>query len=120
MTTVDSQNRISAYEAARPAKQGISKAALRKLLMIDGVLIIAGVSGYVYLTGGRYIVADDSHVHSNKLMVSTDVSGLIKTVNVHEGQQVQQGDVLFTLDPQPFQIALANAKAVLAQPVMDV
>jgi membrane fusion protein (multidrug efflux system) len=53
-------------------------------------------------------------------MVSTDVSGLIKTVDVHEGQQVKQGDTLFTLDPQPFQIALDNAKAALAQTVLDV
>ena len=35
-----------------------------------------------YLTGGRYVGSDDSYVHANKLMVSTDVSGLIKTVNV--------------------------------------
>ena len=53
-------------------------------------------------------------------MVSTDVSGLIKSVNVKEGQQVKKGDVLFTLDPLPFQIALDNAKAVLAQTVQDV
>ena len=45
---------------------------------------------------------------------------LIKTVDVHEGQQVKQGDILFTLDPQPFQIALDNAKAALAQTVLDV
>ena len=53
-------------------------------------------------------------------MVSTDVSGLIKSVNVHEGQQVKQGDILFTLDPQPFQIALDNANAALAQTVLQV
>ena len=88
--------------------------------MIGGVLAVACISGYVYLTGGRYIGSDDSYIHSNKLMVSTDVSGLIKTVNVHEGQQVKQGDVLFTLDPLPFQIALDNARAALAQTVLDV
>jgi membrane fusion protein (multidrug efflux system) len=81
---------------------------------------VAAVSGYVYLAGGRYIGADDSYVHANKLMVSTDVSGLIKTVDVHEGQTVKRGDILFTLDPQPFQIALDNAKAALAQTVLDV
>ena len=69
---------------------------------------------------GRYVGSDDSYVHANKLMVSTDVSGLIKSVNVHEGQQVKEGEVLFTLDPKPFQIALDNAKAALAQTVQDV
>ena len=114
------ENRISSFEAGAQPKAGISKAALRRVLMIGGVLIVAAVSGYVYLTGGRYIGSDDSYVHANKLMVSTDVSGLIKTVNVKEGQAVKRGDILFTLDPQPFQIALDNATATLAQTVLDV
>ncbi len=101
-------------------KTGISKATVRKVLMLGGVIVVAAVSGYVYLTGGRYISADDSYVHANKLMVSTDVSGLIQTVDVKQGQMVKRGDILFTLDPHPFQIALANAKATLSQTVLDV
>jgi membrane fusion protein (multidrug efflux system) len=96
------------------------KALLRRVLMIGGVLVVIGASAFFYLTGGRYIGSDDSYIRANKLMVSTDVSGLIKTVNVHEGQLVKQGDILFTLDPLPFQIALDNAKAALAQAVQDV
>ena len=121
MAAVESSNRVSSFETAgaRP-KTGVSKGTVRKVLMIGGVLAVAGVSAYVYLTGGRYITADDSYIHANKLMVSTDVSGLIQTVAVHEGQRVKQGDVLFTLDPQPFQIALDNTKAALAQTVLDV
>ena len=73
-----------------------------------------------WLTGGRYVSSDDAYVHANKLMVSTDVSGLVKDVDVHEGQKVHAGDVLFRLDPRPFEIALENAKAALAQTVLDV
>ena len=111
-----------AYETTRPLEKRslFDKALLRRVLMIGGVLIVAGLSAYFYLTGGRYIDSDDSYVHANKLMVSTDVSGLIKSVNVREGQHVKKGDVLFTLDPQPFQIALDNANAALAQAVQDV
>jgi membrane fusion protein (multidrug efflux system) len=119
MSAVDSSDGISAFDGPR-AKAGITRARLRQVLMIGGVLAVLGGSAYVYLTGGRYIGSDDSYIHSNKLMVSTDVSGLIKTVNVHEGQQVKAGDILFTLDAQPFQIALDNANAALAQTVLDV
>ena len=119
MTVVHPSNGISSFEAPG-ARSGISKAVVRKVLMIGGVLAVLGVSAYVYLTGGRYIGSDDSYIHSNKLMVSTDVSGLIKSVNVREGQQVKKGDILFTLDPAPFQIALDNANAALAQAVLDV
>ncbi len=64
--------------------------------------------------------SDDAYVHAAKLMVSTDVSGLVQDVDVREGQQVKAGEILFRLDPRPFQIALDNAKAALAQTVLDV
>ena len=87
--------------------------------MIWGVAIIASVSLVLWLTGGRYVGTDDAYVHAAKLMVSTDVSGLVKDVDVREGQHVKKGQILFRLDPKPFQIALDNAKADLAQTVLD-
>ena len=123
MSAVDTHKRINfpAFDAARArAARALNKAFLRRVLMIGGVALVLGVSAYVYLNGGRYIGSDDSYVHANKLMVSTDVSGLIKSVDVKEGQDVKKGDVLFTLDPLPFQIALDNANAMLAQAVQDV
>src|SRR5262249_20856149 len=95
------------------------KARLRRILMIWGVAIFLAIAGIVYLLGGRYVSSDDSYVHANKLMVSTDVSGLVQSVDVREGQQVSQGQILFTLDPKPFTIALENAKAALAATVQD-
>ena len=96
------------------------KARLRRIAMIWGLAAILAVALFFYLTGGRYVSADDSYIHAAKLMVSTDVSGLVQDVDVREGQQVKAGEILFRLDPQPFQIALDNAKAALAQTVLDV
>jgi membrane fusion protein (multidrug efflux system) len=93
---------------------------LRRVLMIGGVAIVAIVAAAVYLWSGRYVGSDDAYVHANKLMVSTDVSGLVASVDVKEGQKVKAGEVLFTLDPKPFQIALDNANASLASVVQDV
>ena len=116
---------VSAYQTAPPRKTFFAalwadKARLRRILMVWGVFLMLAVAAFFYLIGGRYVGSDDSYIHANKLMVSTDVSGLIKSVNVKEGQRVKPGDVLFTLDPQPFQIALDNAQAALAQTVQDV
>jgi membrane fusion protein (multidrug efflux system) len=44
----------------------------------------------------------------------------VRDVDVREGQRVKKGQVLFRLDPKPFQIALDNAKAAVAQSVQDV
>lgn len=48
-------------------------------------------------------------------MVSTDVSGIVTSVNVKEGQKVEAGQILFQIDPQQFKIAHQAAEANLAQ-----
>jgi membrane fusion protein (multidrug efflux system) len=90
------------------------RATLRRVLMFGGIALVAIAALAFWLMGGRYVTTDDAYVQAAKLMVSTDVSGLVQDVEVREGQHVKKGQVLFRLDPQPFRIALANAKAQLA------
>jgi multidrug efflux system membrane fusion protein len=47
--------------------------------------------------------------------VRSQVAGRILKVHFAEGQDVEAGQPLFTLDPQPFQVALDQATAVLAR-----
>jgi multidrug efflux system membrane fusion protein len=42
------------------------------------------------------------------------VSGTIDVIHFHEGQLVKAGDLLFTIDPRPYQADLARAEAALA------
>jgi membrane fusion protein, multidrug efflux system len=72
------------------------------------------------LHGGRYASTDDAIVQAAKLVVSTDVSGIVIAVEVHEGQSVNAGDVLFRLDPRQFQIALDNVKALLDETALTI
>jgi len=107
-------------EAREEARSESGRKRLRRLLMLGGVGLFLAIAAAVYLWSGRYVGTDDAYVHANKLMVSTDVSGLVETVNVKEGQAVKKGDILFTLDARPFEIALENARAALAATVQDV
>jgi len=93
---------------------------LRPVLMLGGVLVIAVGAGAMWLNGGRIVSVDDSYIGAAKLSVATDVSGIVASVNVKEGQKVQAGDVLFKLDDRPFRIAVDGARADLAQTVLDV
>ncbi len=43
------------------------------------------------------------------------VSGYIDKIHFNDGQMVQKGDVLFTIDPRPYQIAQDSAKADVAK-----
>jgi membrane fusion protein (multidrug efflux system) len=80
------------------------------------LLPIAAVAGaYWYVTGGRVMSTDDAYVEADKVGISTDVSGIVQDVDVHDNEHVSAGRVLYQLDPHQFQIALDNAKANLAQ-----
>src|ERR1700722_16667077 len=96
---------------APPRTRRINRRLLRPILMLGGILVVAVVSGAYWLTGGRYVSIDDAYVRAAKETIATDVSGIVQSVPVHEGQRVQKGDVLLRLDPRPFEIALAGATA---------
>jgi membrane fusion protein (multidrug efflux system) len=91
------------------------KRTVRLLLMVGGILVVLVGALTFWVRGGRYVSTDDAYVRASKLMVSTDVSGLVTEVDVREGQTVKAGDVLFRIDPKQVQIALDNAKAQLQQ-----
>jgi membrane fusion protein (multidrug efflux system) len=78
------------------------------------------VGCYWYVTGGQVMSTDDAYVEANKVGVSTDVSGIVKEVDVTENQRVATGQVLYRLDPRQFQIALDNTNANLAQTALSI
>lgn len=98
-------------EDARPRRR--RKWIRWSLFALAPVVLIVG--GYWYVTGGQVMSTDDAYVNAEKVAISTDVSGLVQDVAVHNNQHVNAGDVLYRLDPRQFQIAVDNAKANLAQ-----
>ena len=39
----------------------------------------------------------------------------MKSINFKEGENVKKGDLLFVIDPRPYEAALASAEAELAE-----
>jgi membrane fusion protein, multidrug efflux system len=91
----------------------LGRGRLRMILLV-GVPAIAALVGFgIYISGGRYISTDNAYVGAQKVLITPDISGKITHVAVHEGQHVKPGDELFTLDREPYALALQQAKAKL-------
>ena len=115
----DALERPLAHPAGKQGSDGLQRgkgrSRMRSLLMLGGILAVSVAGGGTWLSGGRIVSSDDSYVQAPKLMVSTDISGIVASVDVHQGQKVAAGDELFRVDPAQFQIALESAKAQLAE-----
>jgi membrane fusion protein (multidrug efflux system) len=89
--------------------------------MLFGLLPIALIAGGLwYVLGGAIMSTDDAYVDAEKVGISTDVAGIVQTVEVKDNEHVDAGQVLYRLDPRQFQIALDSAKANLAQIALNV
>jgi membrane fusion protein (multidrug efflux system) len=91
----------------------IGRKQLRTILLVVLPALAALVGLGIYLSGGRYVSTDNAYVGAQKVLITPDIAGKILHVAVREGQHVNPGDELFSLDREPFSLALQQAKAKL-------
>ncbi|MHC8394909.1 HlyD family secretion protein [Pseudomonas sp. LB3P93] len=89
--------------AADPAKKGIKWVLLLILLSLAWYLLADRFTPYT----------QQARVGAFVIPVASEVAGRVIRVNVRNNQDVQAGDVLFEVDPQPYQIAVDRARADL-------
>lgn len=87
----------------------------RRILLIGGPVLLGLAAIVFYLMGGRYASTDDAYIQAARVDISTDVAGRVSEIDVHDNQFVRKGQILFRLDRSRFLIAVADAKAQLAQ-----
>jgi membrane fusion protein (multidrug efflux system) len=97
--------------AAAATGSAASKRSLRRPLMFALLPAALVVGGYFYVTGGAVMSTDNAYVQADMVGLSTDVSGIVREVSVHDNQKVAKGDVLFKLDDLQFRLAQDRAEA---------
>ncbi|MDR6918828.1 multidrug resistance efflux pump [Pseudomonas sp. 3296] len=89
--------------AADPVKKGIK-----------WVLLLIILSLLWYLLADRFTpYTQQARVGAFVIPVASEVAGKMIRVNVHNNQTVKAGEVLFEVDPAPYQIAVDRARADL-------
>ena len=100
-----------------PERNGIRRVSSKRLRLIAmlsiPLLIVAGGLTYWTMQQGK-VSTDNAYLHQDKVSVSAEVAGPITDVFVKENQHVEAGQLLFRIDPNPFELKIQQADAALA------
>ena len=98
-----------------PPKRGVQRPRGRKKLifLIAGIfVVIAAILLWRYFSS--YESTDDAQVDVHLYPVSARISGYVIGVNVGDNQYVEKGTLLVQIDPKDYEVAVAQARANLA------
>ncbi len=134
-------NVLPSGQIAQSIRQPTRQTKTRKWLIGGGALILA-LGAFWYLTradnapaGGQrppaaapvrvaQVVRRDmaivrytpgTVIANTTVQITARVQGVLDAANCREGQFVKKGDLLFRIDPRPFEAALAQARAMLVR-----
>ena len=120
----DSRDSASTQTQPPPAPAPAAAAAPnRRPLYVLGAVVLLAVIGwtfYYFAFMRGHATTDDAYVNGDLVRLTPQVSGTVIAIDTDETQFVHRGETLVQLDPRDTQVALAQAKANLAQTVRDV
>src|SRR6516165_6962043 len=83
---------------------------LVSLIALVGVLVTGVVASRRIDQRPR---TDDAYLQGDLVHLAPDVSGRIVELNVRDNQKVRKGDVLFRIDPEPYQLRVDQDRAAV-------
>lgn len=87
----------------------------RSLLMAIVPLLVLVYGSYYWLSIQGKVTTDNAYLQQDKVSVGAEVAGPITQVMVKSGEWVKKDDILFTVDPTPYEIQINQANAAIAQ-----
>ena len=91
--------------------------ALGRIIGLIVLLVLISGGYMLWLHLAKFEATDDAEVDGQVYAISSRVSGHVIEVKVDDQQQVNAGDVLVVLDPKDYEVAVAKARADLADAV---
>ena len=108
MAEADPQIDVQPHTSSKPHR------FVRLALMGSVPLLLVGGATAYYIANDHYVSTDNAYVQQDKVSISAEVGGRIVDVAVHENDVVNEGDLLFRIDPAPYRIAIEQADAAIA------
>jgi membrane fusion protein, multidrug efflux system len=91
--------------------------ALGRIVIIIVLLVLVSGGYMFWLHLAKFESTDDAQVDGQIYAISSRISGHVIDVKVEDEQEVKAGDVLVMLDPKDYEVAVAKARADLADAV---
>ncbi len=85
----------------------------RRLLVLTILALTLIVAAVVVWRVENAPTTDDAYAYADTIDVVPEVNGRIIEMPIRDNQEVRQGDLLFRIDPRPYQDALAASEARL-------
>jgi membrane fusion protein (multidrug efflux system) len=104
----------AAKEAQPPVVVYKSAKGRRRLFFGLGAVIVVVGGFFLWRYLSSYESTDDAQVDAHLYPVSPRISGYVIRVNVDDNQYVEKGTVLVEIDPKDYDVAVAQARANLA------
>ena len=82
------------------------------MLAVPAALLLVALLYWQSLAGK--VSTDNAYIKQDMVAVSAEVGGRIVDVMVKDGSEVAAGDLLFRIDPEPFELQVAEANAAIA------
>jgi membrane fusion protein, multidrug efflux system len=104
----------SPAKAEAPAETEVTQPPRRRRGIIVAVVVLLVLIALGIWWRSTYTEdTDDAQVNGHLIQISSRIAGQVIKVDVDENQMVQRGQEIAELDPQDFQVAVANAQAAL-------
>ncbi len=83
-----------------------------KIGIFSAFLLVSALAWFgMWLYGQYYVSTDDAYINANIVQIAPRISGKIIKIAVKNNQHVAKDQLLFQIDPVPFQVALNYAQA---------
>lgn len=105
-------DRVTSDRPPAIPKKTLRERLRRPLLTAFPVTLVAVGAAY-YVAEEPYVSTDDAFVRAAKESVNARVAGQVVEIAVKDNERVRKGQLLFQIDPEPYQIAVDQAQARL-------
>ena len=95
----------------------LARRIIARILFVAVIVIDLVLGAYVLRLYYLHPRTDDAYVRANIVGVAPEVSGTIVELPLRDNQHVKAGDLLFIIDPRPYQAELISPRRAWRSPI---